>query len=134
MSPRARLIAATALGFALASSGAALADPSGQELFQQNCSACHQVTGKGIPGAFPALDGDPFVVQPDPAIVAYTVLHGRGGMPTFAPELTDEQISTILTYVRSAWSNKAGPVTAALVKSQRTSGAPPKPHIPEQAH
>ncbi len=113
---------------------AALAQaPTGQELFTQNCSACHQVTGKGIPGAFPALAGDPFVVGP-PELVASTVVHGRGGMPTFGPELTDVQISTILTYVRSAWGNHASPITPDMVAKARTPAAPAKPHIPEMAH
>ncbi len=107
--------------------------PTGQELFKQNCSACHQLTGKGIPGAFPALAGDPFVVGP-PELVASTVVHGRGGMPTFGADLTDVQIATILTYVRSAWGNQASPITPDMVAKARTSAAPAKPHIPEMAH
>ncbi len=106
---------------------------SGEEMFKQNCSACHQVTGKGIPGAFPALAGDPYVVGP-PERVASTVVHGRGGMPTFGPDLTDVQIATILTYVRSAWGNQASAVTPAVVAMVRTSAAPDKPHVPEMAH
>jgi mono/diheme cytochrome c family protein len=107
--------------------------PTGQELFKQNCSACHQITGKGIPGAFPSLAGDPFVVGP-PELVAATVVHGRGGMPTFGTDLTDVQIATILTYVRSAWGNQASPITPEMVAKVRTSAAPAKPHIPEMAH
>jgi mono/diheme cytochrome c family protein len=119
---------------ALSAGSAALAQaPTGQALFQQNCSACHQVTGKGIPGAFPALAGDPFVVGA-PELVASTVVHGRGGMPTFGPELTDLQIATILTYVRSAWGNQASPITPDMVAKVRTSAAPDKPHIPSMAH
>ncbi len=32
----------------------------------ENCSACHQPTGLGIPGAFPALKGDKIVLRPAP--------------------------------------------------------------------
>jgi mono/diheme cytochrome c family protein len=114
------LIAASALS--LATAGAALAAPDGASLFQENCSACHQPTGQGIPGAFPALAGNPFVVGPaDP--VAVTVLNGRGGMPTFKEDLTDEQIATVLTYVRSAWGNKAPPIEVATVAAKRTGGS-----------
>ncbi len=123
-------LGAGANAFAQAPPGQA---PTGQELFKQNCSACHQVTGKGIPGAFPALAGDAFVVGP-PERVASTVVHGRGGMPTFGPELTDDQIATILTYVRSAWGNQASAITPAMVADVRTAAAPAKPHIPEMAH
>jgi mono/diheme cytochrome c family protein len=119
-----------ALGFGSAAFAQA---PTGQELFKENCSACHQVTGKGIPGAFPALAGDPYVVGP-PELVAGTVVHGRGGMPTFGPELSDVQIATILTYVRSAWGNQASPITPDMVAKVRTSAAPPKPHVPDMVH
>jgi len=103
---------------ALAAAGAASAQPSGQDQFLANCSACHQPTGKGIPGAFPALAGDPFV-QGDAAKVLTTVLNGRGGMPTFKAELSNDEIAAILTFVRSAWGNQGGPVTPAMVAAAR---------------
>jgi len=111
----------------------AAAPLDGETMFTQNCSACHQVTGKGIPGAFPALAGDAFVAGP-PETVAGVVLNGRGGMPTFAKDLTNEEIATILTYVRSAWGNKASPVTPAIVAKVRGGDMvePPKGSI--QAH
>ncbi len=40
-------------------------------LYNDNCSACHQTTGKGVKGAFPALAGDP-VVQGDAAPLTAT--------------------------------------------------------------
>ena len=30
---------------------------NGEKLFMANCAACHQATGKGLPGAFPPLAG-----------------------------------------------------------------------------
>jgi len=131
---RRNIIGVAAAIAALSAGSAAFAqEPTGQELFKQNCSACHQITGKGIPGAFPSLAGDPFVVGP-PELVASTVVHGRGGMPTFGTDLSDVQIATILTYVRSAWGNQASPITPDMVAKARTSAAPAKPHIPEMAH
>jgi len=39
---------------------------TGESLFVANCSACHQTSGKGLPGAFPPLAGsDYFVDDPD---------------------------------------------------------------------
>ncbi len=134
MALRLGIISVAAAIAALGVGSAALAQtPTGQELFAQNCSACHQLTGKGIPGAFPSLAGDLFVVG-EPERVASTVVHGRGGMPTFGPELTDVQIATILTYVRSAWGNQASAITPDMVAMVRTTAAPAKPHIPEMAH
>ena len=121
MSSRVRLILAAAL--ALAACGPAAAQ-DGQTMFEQNCSACHQTTGKGVPGAFPSLAGDPFVVGAPQPVVS-TVLKGRGGMPTFGDQLTDAQLASILTYVRGAWGNHAAPIDAAFVAKVRGGGASP---------
>ena len=111
------------LALAVSAPGIALAAPPPQDLFLDNCSACHQATGKGIKGAFPALAGSP-LVQGDATIVVSTVLNGRAGMPAFKDDLSDADLAAILTYVRSSWGNKAKPVTAADVAKVRKS--PPK--------
>src|SRR5499427_10079215 len=36
----------------------------GAIIYAANCAACHQATGKGVPGAFPALDGSKIVKGP----------------------------------------------------------------------
>lgn len=118
-------LAAAALA-ALVSIAPARAQDAGQAQFLSTCAACHQATGLGIKGAFPALAGDRFV-QGDPARAAALVLNGRGGMPRFKDDLDDAEIAAALTYVRSAWGNTAGPVSAALVAAVRASGAPAPP-------
>lgn len=100
----------------------------GKALFGKNCAACHQVTGKGIPGAFPALAGNTFVQGP-PQDVATVLLKGRGGMPDFSDNLDDGEIAQVLSYVRSSWGNSAAPLTADEVAAQRsTLGVPPATH------
>jgi cytochrome c6 len=89
-----------------------------QSQFLDNCSACHQATGKGVKGAFPALAGSAFV-QGDPKIVMTTVLNGRAGMPSFKDDLSDADLSAILTYVRSSWGNKASAIKPADVAAAR---------------
>jgi len=109
---------ATLLG-ALALAGAAHAQPlDGAAVFKQNCAACHQAEGQGVPGAFPKLAGDAFV-QGDPKVVAHLLLNGRGGMPNFRDDLTDAQIAAVLSYVRSAWGNHAPPLDVATVAAVR---------------
>lgn len=105
------LLAASAM-----SASALAATPSA--LFNDNCSACHQTTGKGVKGAFPALAGDPFV-QGDPAPMMATVLAGRAGMPSFKDDLGDLEMASLLTYVRTAWGNKGKPVSASDVAAAR---------------
>ncbi|MYN41541.1 c-type cytochrome [Duganella sp. FT109W] len=91
----------------------------GKALFLKNCAACHQATGKGIPGAFPALAGSKFAQGPGNE-VASVLLKGRGGMPDFSDSLSDADIATVLTFVRSSWGNKADGLSAEQVASLRT--------------
>jgi mono/diheme cytochrome c family protein len=104
-------------------SSAALAAGQPKAAYEDNCSACHQVTGKGIKGAFPALAAAPMVTGPAPVLVS-TVLNGRAGMPAFKDDLSDAELSAILTYIRTSWGNKASAVTPADVARARK--APPK--------
>ena len=69
--------------------------------------ACHQATGKGIPGAFPALDGSPVVNGPRAEQIK-VVLNGRNNkMPAWKGVLSDTEIAAAITYTRNNWSNKA---------------------------
>ena len=96
----------------------AMAAETGQSLYNDTCAACHQRTGAGIKGAFPALTGGKLVTGPLPVLVA-TVLNGRGGMPAFKSDLTDAQMAMVLTYIRASWGNKASAVTTAQVSQAR---------------
>lgn len=95
----------------------------GKALFAKNCAACHQVSGTGIQGAFPALKGNAYV-QGDAAAVIGTVLKGRGGMPMFASSLDDVNLTLVINYIRQAWGNKGLPLHAEEVQTVRNqSGA-----------
>ncbi|MTV37587.1 c-type cytochrome [Duganella radicis] len=109
------MTAATALAALMAQAQ----EVDGKALFLKNCAACHQPTGKGIPGAFPALAGSKFV-QGKGADVATVLLKGRGGMPDFSESLSDRDIATVLTFVRSNWGNKADGLSEADVGTLRT--------------
>ena len=126
------LIAAVALA-SLSSGNAIAASADGAGAFAENCSACHQLTGKGVPGAFPALAGDALVRGP-PAKVVLTLLNGRGGMPSFRNDLSDAQIAAAISYIRTSWGNHAPPVDAALVAHLRGGSAPKDASAGLQAH
>jgi mono/diheme cytochrome c family protein len=95
----------------------------GQKVYEDNCADCHRLNGKGLPGTFPAQDGNPFVVGPPGPVIA-TVLNGRKGMlgqmPAWKDKLDDQQIAAVLTYLRQAWSNRAPAVTPAMVAAKRS--------------
>jgi cytochrome c oxidase subunit 2 len=80
----------------------------GQQVYSSTCVACHQPTGKGMPPAFPALDGSKVAAGPKAAHIAL-VLKGRPGtaMASFA-QLPDADIAAVVTYERNAWGNKTG--------------------------
>lgn len=94
----------------------------GQAIFNDTCAQCHRANGEGLPGTFPALNNNPFVLG-DPGPVIATVLNGRKGslgqMPTWKDKLRDLEIAAAVTYIRQAWSNRAPAVTPALVVALR---------------
>ena len=104
---------------ALVAAGAQAQEGDGKSLFLKNCAACHQPTGKGIPGAFPALANSKFV-QGQGSEVASVLLKGRGGMPDFSESMSDRDIATVLTFVRASWGNQAGSLSEADVVALRS--------------
>jgi len=105
---------------------------AGAAVYKDNCSACHQDNGAGIPNLFPGLAGDPNVQSTDTANLMRMVLQGsrvaatpekptEQGMPTFSWKLTDDQIADVLTYVRNSWGNAAPAVGAGDVSAARKS-------------
>jgi cytochrome c oxidase subunit 2 len=97
----------------------------GGNVYASNCVACHQPTGMGVPGTFPALSGSKVVTGPKEAQIN-VVLNGvvKDGKPTamaaFGKQLSDVDIAAVITYTRNNWANKTGEaVTPADVKAAR---------------
>jgi cytochrome c oxidase subunit 2 len=91
----------------------------GEKVFAQNCAACHQATGLGVPGAFPALVGSSIVLGPD-ADQIRVMLNGvvKNGKPTAMAsfkQLSDVELAAVMTYTRNAWAN-AGKAKDPLVE------------------
>lgn len=83
----------------------------GEAVYAANCVACHQANGKGVPGAFAALDGSA-VVNGTKADQINVLLNGlkSGKYPSEMPgwkQLSDSDIAAVITYTRNNWSNKA---------------------------
>src|SRR5262245_39199417 len=94
----------------------------GEKVYAANCVACHQANGMGVPNAFPALAGSKMVNGP-PAPQIEMVLNGKQGtaMQAFGKTLSDADIAAVITYTRTAWTNKAADslVQPAAVKAAR---------------
>lgn len=104
--------------------------PLGARLYLDNCAACHFVDGKGGSQIFPALDGNATVTANSPAGLITTILEGAElpstelrpmavAMPGFGGRLNDSEVAELASFVRGAWHNKAGPITAATVAELR---------------
>ncbi|MBA6352396.1 cytochrome c oxidase subunit II [Colwellia sp. BRX8-3] len=90
----------------------------GETTYIAHCAACHQVSGAGLPPAFPALKGSP-VATGSIAEHIDIVLNGKAGtgMQAYGKQLSMKQIAAVVTYERNAWGNNTGDaVQAADVK------------------
>ncbi len=100
---------------------------AGKQLYAKHCADCHGDDGRGKPYRYPALATNPAVVADKPDDAIRSVLFGGFppstpgnphpyGMPPFAQQLGDREIAEVLTYVRTAWGNRASAVAADDVR------------------
>ncbi len=124
-------LAATTAMAAGAPDAATLA--KGHSLFENNCSACHQAHGEGMPGVFPNLAKSDFLAA-DPQRAVHFVLHGHSGqitvngvtydgsMPDVGASLSNADVADILTYVLNSWGNPGGQIQPDAVAQVRSGG------------
>jgi mono/diheme cytochrome c family protein len=102
----------------------------GNAVYLQQCLACHQANGGGVPNLNAPLAGASAVKGNDKAKLIRIVLKGMTDRIEIDgeeysnnmaphPELTDQQIADVLTFVRNSWGNKASAVTPSEVKAVR---------------
>lgn len=100
----------------------------GKEVYNAQCITCHMEKGEGIEGVFPPVaKSDYMMADKNRSIIQ--ILEGASGEMTVngktysgempAIDLTDEQVSDVLNYVRNSWGNKGAAVTPAEVKALR---------------
>ncbi|MEC8460626.1 MAG: cytochrome c oxidase subunit II [Pseudomonadota bacterium] len=78
----------------------------GKQVYTNNCQACHQVSGQGLPPAIKALAGSKKVTGPADCPISI-LLNGIQGsaMQSFAEQLSDADIASVLSYIRTSWGN-----------------------------
>lgn len=101
----------------------------GKTIYATLCAACHQPHGFGLDGLAPPLVDSEWVLG-KPEVLARIVMHGLAGpvkvsgrtynlaMPPL-PQLTDEDIASVLTYIRREWEHTASAVETSSVTKIR---------------
>jgi mono/diheme cytochrome c family protein len=100
----------------------------GKEVYTAQCISCHLEQGEGLEGVFPPLAKSDYLMA-DKKRSIQQVLHGisgeikvngvtyNGEMPGI--DLTDEEVSDVLNYVRNSFGNKGPAITPAEAKAAR---------------
>jgi cytochrome c oxidase subunit II len=92
---------------------------NGKAVYEKNCAVCHQVTGAGLPPAFPAITGGKVTTGPIADQLAL-ILNGKNVMPAWKALLNDVEIASVIAYERNALGNSVGDfVQPAQVKAAR---------------
>jgi mono/diheme cytochrome c family protein len=104
---------------------------SGEDLYTV-CASCHESDGTGLSAVYPPIAGSEVVNGADSTLIRIILggLEGPltikgesydGTMPPYGggPEMSDAQVATLLTYLRSSFGNRAPPVTAEQVARVR---------------
>ncbi|MEX0599595.1 MAG: cytochrome c [Rhodothermales bacterium] len=102
----------------------------GEEIYQTRCMSCHQMNGAGVPGVFPPLTGTEWVTG-DKGRLIRVILNGvtgpievngdtyGGAMPPWGAFLDDEEMSQLVTFIRTSWDNDSEEITPEEVHKVR---------------
>jgi cytochrome c oxidase subunit II len=87
---------------------------TGERVYQGWCVACHQATGNGLPGIFPALRGSQLVLNDRRAHIDI-IVNGKPGtaMQAFGKQLSLKELAAVITYTRNAFDNNTGDAVQA---------------------
>jgi mono/diheme cytochrome c family protein len=100
----------------------------GKEIYTLQCLSCHMENGEGMDGAFPPLAKADYLMK-DKKRSIQQVIYGASGemvvngktyngeMPAF--DLTDQEVSDVLNFIRNSWGNKGEAITPETVRAAR---------------
>jgi mono/diheme cytochrome c family protein len=94
--------------------------PEGAKIYKEKCVVCHQVTGEGVPGAFPPLKNSDYLLADKKRAVAQVlngsneamVVNGMTYTVPMPPQVESlEEAVQVINYVLNAWGNEGGTVS-----------------------
>jgi len=100
--------------------------PEGAKIFKEKCVVCHQLTGEGVPGAFPPLKGSDYLKANIKGALTH-VLNGSNEAVTvngvsysipMPPQVDNhEDAVEVVNYILNAWGNNYGKITLEEAKA-----------------
>jgi len=101
---------------------------NGKLVYNKNCVACHQINGTGIPGAFPPLAKSDYLNANVNRAIKQVIVGSSGPItvngkkytvPMPKPDLNDQQIADVLTYIYASWGNNKTVLKSEMVMAMR---------------
>jgi len=83
--------------------------PDGAALYKQKCAMCHKADGKGYSALkTPDMTDPNWQKKAKDADIEEVIKNGKKGtaMPAFADKLKDDEVTALVTYIRSLDSSK----------------------------
>ena len=102
------------------STGFRFTEQTGEDLFASACQGCHMPDGRGAAGAgtYPSLSKDSNLEAGSYPV--YVVVKGQKAMPPVGAMMSDDQVATVVNYLRTHFGNQYNDtVTAEDVKRIR---------------
>jgi len=100
----------------------------GKDVYTTYCISCHMEQGEGLENVYPPLAKSDYLMA-DKKRSIDQILHGASGeikvkgviynSDMLAVDITDQEISDVLNYVRNSFGNKGDAVTPEQVKALR---------------
>jgi mono/diheme cytochrome c family protein len=95
---------------------------AGKAIYDVTCAACHMADGSGIERIGAKLAASKWVIgAADPLI--RILVNGKEGpvgvMPPLGSAMSDDEVASVLTYIRRSFGNTASPVVPAEAKETR---------------
>lgn len=100
----------------------------GKEIYVAQCFSCHMDEGQGIEGVYPPLAKSDYLMA-DKARAVKQILYGASGemkvngkiynLEMTGFDLSDQETSDVLNYIRNSWGNKGGAIVPLEIKSSR---------------
>ena len=100
----------------------------GKDVYIAQCLTCHMENGEGLEGVYPPVAKADYLMADSVRSIKQTLYGVKGEMTVNGKvyntemkgiDLTNEQASDVLNYIRNSWGNEGGAITPDAVEAAR---------------